>query len=48
MKIDADVAAVQKACGAFILSASGWRKVFAADCNEDSESPQLGRLSCGD
>ena len=35
------MAAVQKALDAFILSASGWRKVFAIDGNEESASPQV-------
>ena len=43
--IKADIAAVQKALDAFILSASGWRKVFAEDGNEESSSPQV---SCAD
>ena len=41
MEITADVAAVQGALEAFILSASGWRKVFAADGDEESSSPQI-------
>jgi phosphoglucomutase len=35
------MAEIQKAASSFILSASGWRKVFAADGNEDSPSEKV-------
>ena len=37
----ADIEAAQKAFDAFILSASGWRKVFALGGDEESASPQV-------
>ncbi len=39
--IKADIAAVQDAFDAFILSASGWRKVFASDGDEECAIAQI-------
>lgn len=36
-----DTDSVQKALEAFILSASGWRKIFAANGDEESRSPEI-------
>ena len=36
-----DTDSVQKALEAFILSASGWRKIFAANGDEESRAPEI-------
>ncbi len=41
MSVKADIAYVKKAFGDFILSASGWRKVFAIDGDEESATLQI-------